>query len=151
MRKAARAIVLHEGKLLVMHRNKFGNEYDTLPGGNVEVGESPEEAARRELKEETGLDVGSAELVYIEEAGHPYGTQYIYRCEYIGGEPKLAPESEEAAINKLGKNLYKPMWVNVATLVDKPFLSKTLKAKIIEAVDTGFPETAETFTTVSHT
>ncbi len=147
MRKAARAIVLHEGKLLIMHRNKFGKEYETLPGGNVEIGETTESAVRREVKEETGMDLGSAELVFIEEAGQPYGTQYIYLCEYVGGEPKLSPDSEEAAINKLGKNLYRPMWINVATLHQKPFLSKTLRDKLLQAVQNGFPQTAETFTT----
>lgn len=150
MRKAARAIVLHEGKLLVMHRNKFGKEYDTLPGGNVEAGETPEGAVRREVHEETGMELGSARLVFIEESGQPYGTQYIYLCDYVDGEPKLSPGSEEAAINKLGKNLYKPMWINIATLPQKPFLSRTLKERLLTAVEHGFPETAETFTTEYH-
>lgn len=140
MRKAARAIVIRDDELLIMHRDKFGTKYDTLPGGNVEVGESTEEAVRRELREETGLDVGSCRLVFIEDAGEPYGTQYVYLCDYIGGEPQLAPESEEAAINKLGKNLYKPMWVSLAELSDRPFKSETLKQHILTAVADGFTQ-----------
>ena len=38
MRRASRGIVIKDNNLLVMHRNKFGTEYDTLPGGNVEAG-----------------------------------------------------------------------------------------------------------------
>ena len=140
MRKAARAIVIRDDELLIMHRDKFGTKYDTLPGGNIEVGESTEEAVRRELREETGLDVGSCRLVFIEDAGEPYGTQYVYLCDYIGGEPQLAPESEEAAINKLGKNLYKPMWVSLAELSDRPFKSETLKQHILTAVADGFTQ-----------
>jgi ADP-ribose pyrophosphatase YjhB (NUDIX family) len=44
MRKAVRAIIIKDDKLLVMNRNKFGKVYDTLPGGNVEIGETLEQA-----------------------------------------------------------------------------------------------------------
>lgn len=44
MRRAVRAIIIKDKQLLVMHRNKFGTEYETLPGGNIEVGETPEQA-----------------------------------------------------------------------------------------------------------
>ena len=32
--------------------------------------------------------------------------QYVYLCEYVGGEPALNPESDEYAINAMGQNLY---------------------------------------------
>lgn len=145
MRKAARAIILRDDQLLIMNRNKFGKIYDTLPGGNLRAGELPEEALSRELKEETGLDVNKPRLVFIEEAGDPYGTQYIFECSYLGGEPELSPNSEEAAINKLGKNLYHPMWVELKTLPERPFLSEQLKQRILHAIENGFPEKVETF------
>ena len=37
-------------------------------------------------------------LVFVENAGDIYGMQYIYLCEYVGGEPALNPESDEYAI-----------------------------------------------------
>ena len=40
-----------------------------LPGGYVEDGESLEQAARRELCEETGLGAGALELIYVERRG----------------------------------------------------------------------------------
>ena len=44
--------------LLVQHRDPVTNEiYWLLPGGAIESGETPEEAAVREVKEETGIDV----------------------------------------------------------------------------------------------
>ncbi|CAN5663505.1 NUDIX domain-containing protein [soil metagenome] len=147
MRKAARAIILHDNKLVVMHRNKFGKEYDTLPGGNVEVGESPEEALRREVLEETGLELGHVQLVFIEEAGELYGTQYIYACEYLGGEPALAENSEETAINKLGQNMYTPIWVDVLDLPNRPFLSEDLRDRLLASIDRGFPQEPENFIT----
>lgn len=140
MRRAARAIVIHDDKLLVMHRNKFGTEYLTLPGGNVEMGKTPEQAMYRELDEETMVTVADPRLVIIEHAGDPYGDQYIFSCKYIEGEPQLKPGSEEELINKLGQNLYTPKWVALAELKDIAFVSEELKQTIITHSDQGFPK-----------
>jgi ADP-ribose pyrophosphatase YjhB (NUDIX family) len=137
MRRAVRAIIINDDRLLVMHRNKFGDEYDTLPGGNVEPGESLEEALKREVEEETQVTFDSPRLVFIEHAGDPWGDQYIYYCEYRSGEPRLHPDSEEAHINMLGKNLYQPKWLPLNELKDKPFRSELLKRHILDARSSG--------------
>lgn len=140
MRQAVRAIIIkNQTHLLVMHRNKFGTEYDTLPGGNVEQGESYAEALYREVHEETQITFRSPRLVIIEHAGDPYGDQHIYLCEYAGGEPVLHPDSEEEYINRLGKNLYKPAWVSLEELPGLPFVSERLKQEILSFVSQGWP------------
>ena len=140
MRKAVRAIVFHDNNLLVMHRNKFGNEYYALIGGGIDFGESAENALRREIKEESNLDIDSPKLVFIEEAGDPFGTQYIYLCDYVGGDISLQPNSEEAQINKMGKNLYEPLWLPIGELPNKPFMSPELKKALIDGINKGFPD-----------
>jgi len=45
-------------------RNSYGYKRWTFPGGKINKGEKPEEAAIREVKEETGLDV--INLVFID-------------------------------------------------------------------------------------
>lgn len=139
MRRAVRAIIIRDDQLLVMHRNKFGTEYDTLPGGNIELGESPEQALYREVLEETQVSFKSPRLVILEHAGDPYGDQYIFLCEYVSGEPELHPDAEERRINALGRNLYKPSWVSLAELPEKPLVSQKLKEQLLHCHQNGWP------------
>jgi ADP-ribose pyrophosphatase YjhB (NUDIX family) len=60
---AAIIAVIHDGKILLTKREDF--EVWCLPGGAVEDGESLAEAAIREAKEETGLDVELTRLVGV--------------------------------------------------------------------------------------
>ncbi len=53
-------------ELLLIKSHKWNDIY-TIPGGHVEVGESLEEALRREVKEETGLDVFKVEFLCFHE------------------------------------------------------------------------------------
>ena len=140
MRVSARAIVIKNDEFLVMDRDKFGQKYLTLIGGGVEPGEQPVEAVIREVKEETTLSVNNPRLVVIEDAGDVFGIHYIYLCDYKGGKVKLAPDSTEFEINKLGKNMYAPKWIKISDLEESNFLPKQLKYVILEFIQSGFPD-----------
>lgn len=140
MRTAARAIIIKNDALLVTHRNKFGMEYDILIGGGVDFGETLEQALRRELKEESGVQVANPRLVFVERAGDPYGTQYIFLCDYVSGEPELSKSSMEYAINAMGKNLYQPMWLSLKDLPQTEFRSERLKQAILRGLKNGWPK-----------
>ncbi len=139
MRIAIRAIVTNENKMLVMKRNKFGKQYYTLIGGGVDMGEGLESALRRELHEEAGLEVGRVQLIFIEDPGEPYGVQYVFWCEYKGGEPKLSETAAEYEISKAGLNTYEPMWLPIAELPNVNFVSGSLKQALIRSFQVGFP------------
>jgi ADP-ribose pyrophosphatase YjhB (NUDIX family) len=140
MSKAARAIILDNNNLLVMHRNKHGSEYFTLVGGQVNDSETIEQALVREVKEETGLDVVNARLVYIEEHAPPYNEQYIFLCEIAAHQlVDIQPAAEEALMNRLGMNIHAPLWVNAHSFARLAFRTPDLQKAIITALDKGFP------------
>ncbi len=63
-RLTAAMLVEHEGKILLGKRNKVNaQDHWVIPGGGVEYGETTKEAAIRELKEETNLDVEDVKLI----------------------------------------------------------------------------------------
>lgn len=142
MRRAVRAIVFRDNDLLVMKRNKFGRVYYTLPGGGVKFGETPEQALQREMHEESGLELGAARLVFIENAGLMFGMQYVYLVDYMSGEPHLDAASDEAKIDALGKNRYDPEWLPIGQLAGVPFVSGRLKVALLRALATDFPSQA---------
>ncbi|WP_313894422.1 NUDIX hydrolase [Psychrobacillus sp.] len=89
------------GQNVLMVKNKgTGLSYYTLPGGAVENDETLEEAAIREVKEETGLDVQvdgifSVGEAFFEERGH-HAIFFTFVGKIIGGEINISlPEEIE--------------------------------------------------------
>jgi 8-oxo-dGTP diphosphatase len=71
-----------KGRLLILKPTYKGGW--TIPGGVVEIGESPWEACRRETKEECGLDVTAGRLVCVDflrpRPGRPGGMRFLFDC-----------------------------------------------------------------------
>jgi ADP-ribose pyrophosphatase YjhB (NUDIX family) len=83
--------VIHDGKILLTKREDF--ETWVLPSGGVEAGESFAQAAIRETKEETGLDVELTRLVgiYSRVGNISPGYMILFAAKPIGGEIKCQP------------------------------------------------------------
>ena len=88
---AVNVAVIHNGKILLTKRDDF--HIWCLPSGGVEDGESLAEAAIRETKEETGIDVELTRLigVYSRLGGMPDVHAVLYEAKPIGGELRLQP------------------------------------------------------------
>jgi 8-oxo-dGTP pyrophosphatase MutT (NUDIX family) len=141
MNKAVRAIVVEDGKILLMHRNKYGSQYYTLVGGRIGAGETHEQALVREVMEETGLQVTAARPVFTEDHPEPYNEQTIYLCEIAPhGETVVQDASEEGAMNRYGMNLHQPFWVDLHSFANLAFRTPQLQAAILEALKKGFPK-----------
>ena len=57
-----KCIVEHDGRILFI-KNTYGAPVWTLPGGGVKRGELPEDAARREINEEVGIELGALKKI----------------------------------------------------------------------------------------
>jgi len=97
LRIVSRAITfINDSVLLIERYRKDGDEllhYFTIPGGGVEVGETFEEAAIRETKEETCCDIEIVKTLEVEE--YPGGMCHWFYSKYISGTPTLGGEEKE--------------------------------------------------------
>lgn len=91
----AGAIVLDpEGRILLLkHRYRAGNGWG-IPGGFLEQDEQPDEALRRELREEVGLELDSARLVYARTLRRPRQVELHYLCRAQAAQ-SATPQSRE--------------------------------------------------------
>jgi 8-oxo-dGTP diphosphatase len=97
-------VVVSGGRVLLVRRGRPPLEGEwSIPGGMLELGESVFEGVRRELAEETGLEVQVVELIEVFERISLDGqgrTKYHfvvldYFCKLVGGEAKAASDAAE--------------------------------------------------------
>ena len=98
-----RAVVLNDQEEILLVREKEDGLW-TLPGGWVDVGESPSEAVEREVKEESGYEVRAVRLLALwdrDKHPHPPLPFHLYKtyfqCELLGGSP-LSESTETAGV-----------------------------------------------------
>ncbi len=102
VRRRAQALIIEEGRVLLAHHFDLTIQkaYWCMPGGGVEAGETPEQAAIRELKEETNLDIrlirkiGELSLPRVTQG---YMTGVTYLAEVIGGDMSLGHDPEQVS------------------------------------------------------
>lgn len=108
-------LIIKDGKVLLGKRNKRpGENTYSLPGGKLEFGESFEECARREVREETGLEIRGLKFICVNndffEDNHFVTLGFI--AEEFNGEPKNLEEEinswEWFDLKSLPKNIFLP-------------------------------------------
>jgi ADP-ribose pyrophosphatase YjhB (NUDIX family) len=98
-RPRACAAVIRDGKILMVQHINESRIYWTLPGGGVEPGETPAQAAVRETLEESGVAVKILRPLFERE--YIYGREYAFLAEVLdddclctGFDPELAPDDQ---------------------------------------------------------
>lgn len=90
--------IMRDEDVLLIHKNKidsYGFSKLNGIGGHIEKGEEPNEAAKREVLEESGLFIEKLDLVaiiFIDISTNPGVLLFVYKAEYPGGKLN---ESEE--------------------------------------------------------
>ncbi len=87
------AVILVKGEKILLVRHRKGNRtYWVLPGGRVKYGETIEETARREMKEETDLKIKLNKLVFIDETINRgrHVINLYFTAKFLSGKLKVA-------------------------------------------------------------
>jgi nucleoside triphosphatase len=113
------------GRLFLMKSHKWKDKY-CIPGGHIELGERIEDAVRREVKEETNLDIGDLEFVSLQESVYdedfwqPRHFIFLdFACRTDTTEVKLNDEAEEYVWVPLDKALTLPVEHYTAVVIRK--------------------------------
>lgn len=116
---AVSVLIMHENRIL-LEKRQHAHASGTWgpPTGHIDFGETPEQTAVRETREETGLTISNVSFraitndVFTDEHDH-YVTIWM-QAEHFSGEAKVAAPSEESevgwyALDALPEPLYLPL------------------------------------------
>ena len=88
-------------RVLLCHRR----DYDlwNLPGGGMENGESPWDGLKREVKEETGLEVEISKLAGVYSKPEKNDIVFSFICKPVGGKITLNDEADKIEYFEIDK------------------------------------------------
>lgn len=111
-----------EGKIFLMKSHKWNDKY-VIPGGHVELGEKLRDTLKREVKEETGLDVHGIEFICFQE--FVYGREFWKKRHFIFFDFACKTGSTEVKLNSEGQEF---VWVTLKEALKLPIEPYTKKA-----------------------
>jgi 8-oxo-dGTP diphosphatase len=111
--------------LMGQRKGSHGNDTWSVPGGHLDPGESWEACAKREVREETGLEIKNVRLFAVtNDLFHADNKHYIsiwMEADWEGGEPQILEPTKFisqkwATFDTLPKPLFQPCWHNLQSL-----------------------------------
>ena len=141
MRVRAGVVLIENRKVALIERHRAGKHYYTFPGGGVKKGETPEDAAVREMEEETGLRV----IVRRKLAEIHFGLseQVYYLVDRLDGKFGTGTGKEITNPNPDDptKGVYTPIWMSVDEITQhENVYPADLAALVVDATTIGWPE-----------
>jgi len=128
MRKRVSAVVIKDKKLLMVTGHK--SSYFWTAGGEIEAGETHEEALKRELKEELGVGLKSARqyISYISKWRDRDQTVHCFIAEISG---KIIPQNEIAGTFWYSKENFLKKDPEVAAGIKKNLIPQLIKDRLL--------------------
>lgn len=119
------ALILNlKGEIFLMKSHKWRNKY-VIPGGHIELGETMEEAVKREIKEETGLDIYDIEFLCFQE--FVFDKAFWEKKHFIFLDFMCKTKSSKVELNSEGQEF---IWVPVSKALKlpvEPYTRQTIK------------------------
>jgi 8-oxo-dGTP diphosphatase len=142
MRVRAGIVLIKNNKVALIERHRAGLDYFVFPGGGVDEGETPEQAAIRETLEELGIEVVIKQKVAEIQLGYK-SRQVYFLVEQVGGQfgTGTGEEFTDADPNDPQEGIYIPIWMPIAELPkhDKVFPSDLAKL-VANSIGKGLPK-----------
>ncbi len=122
--------VIDQGKILLVRQYRVGASQEMLeiPAGMIDAGEKPEQAALRELNEETGMEADSLDLLYAFYPTPGYDSEVIYI--YKANHPRKA--SHRLAMD--ADERIDVVWMDLKEAYSKTLTGEIRDAKTILAI-----------------
>lgn len=116
MRTRAGIVLIEDNKVALIERHRAGLDYFVFPGGGVDEGETPEQAAVREAMEELGVEVAIKQKVV--EIQIETSRQVYFLVERVAGEfgTGVGEEFTDANPNDPEEGIYIPIWMPIDEL-----------------------------------
>jgi len=129
MRERASIALIHNGELLLLYRFKHGQEYYCLPGGGIDQGETAEQAAIREMKEEANIDVIITEQLWKYQNDEVQNLEHILLATDYTGTPEIVGYDK---MRQSDDNYYRLEWIPLYELKYTNLLPVEIKNRLIE-------------------
>jgi 8-oxo-dGTP pyrophosphatase MutT (NUDIX family) len=141
MRIRAGIVLIKEDQVALIERYRAGFHYFIFPGGGVDEGESPEQAAIREAMEELGIEVAIQHKVAEVQLGQK-SRQIYFLVVQTGGEFGTGAGEEFAESNRDNpqKGIYLPIWMPIAELPQHANVHPAALAELVlRSIKKGWP------------
>ena len=144
MRIRAGIVLIKDNRVALIERHRAGLHYFVFPGGGVDKGESPGQAAIREAMEELGIEVVIKQKVAEIQFGQK-SRQVYFLVEQVGGEfgTGIGEEYTDSDPNNPEEGIYIPIWMPIDELLLHENIHPADVARlVVKSLQEGWAETA---------